>query len=470
MTAVRVRGIYTTALTRRFHEAGLSVVQASPPIRRRFDAEFERRAYDATVETTDGRQGVGVHGDPDAVERVTSLLAEVGVDAFAWTDDAPRGAVFDAPVEETLGRGAVVALTPDREGFLPYARVDDRVEEGDVLRVQVHEASAPWRGGRAVVGTELRAVGGLATLSTDVDAVTVETRDDAAGQELAGLTDLLPTDRPEEWGLRWGRDAVDADMETLSDALADAAARAESIDAALAEAGDVDAPRRVAAPERTSWVWFGRESRFALDDDRRAVTATMAGHHRIKAAREAASAAVDFAESVCTPGDEFPAGAVFRQFGPDEGDSITIGHGKPDGRLITLGRGRVTECDPAAGTLTLRRKMSAGGSYDALGIEREQGDTATTKLKEGRWWYPTTYRSADGEVKGTYVNVCTPVELFPDTARYVDLHVDVVKHPDGAVERVDDDELDAAVAAGHVAADLAEKARSVAGAVTRALE
>jgi predicted RNA-binding protein associated with RNAse of E/G family len=61
------------------------------------------------------------------------------------------------------------------------------------------------------------------------------------------------------------------------------------------------------------------------------------------------------------------------------------------------------------------------------------------------------------------------VEVFPDAARYVDLHVDVVKLPDGRVERVDDDELDAAEADGNVPPALAEKARSVAAALERAL-
>ena len=94
---------------------------------------------------------------------------------------------------------------------------------------------------------------------------------------------------------------------------------------------------------------------------------------------------------------------------------------------------------------------------------------AVTKFTEGKWWYPTVYRGADGEKRGTYVNVCTPVEVFPDAVRYVDLHVDVVAHADGAVERVDDDELDEAVAAGQVPSELAERAREVAGAVANAL-
>jgi len=61
------------------------------------------------------------------------------------------------------------------------------------------------------------------------------------------------------------------------------------------------------------------------------------------------------------------------------------------------------------------------------------------------------------------------VELFPGTARYVDLHVDVVRQPDGEVRRVDDDELDAAVAGGDVSEALAEKVRSVAASVESAL-
>jgi predicted RNA-binding protein associated with RNAse of E/G family len=44
-----------------------------------------------------------------------------------------------------------------------------------------------------------------------------------------------------------------------------------------------------------------------------------------------------------------------------------------------------------------------------------------------------------------------------------------MKHPDGTVERVDDDELREAEAAGNVSEALAEKARSVASALENAL-
>jgi hypothetical protein len=482
MSRVRVRGIYTTALTERLQGA-FDVVQASPPIRRRFDAEFAHEEYDVSVETTDDRQGVGVSGDPETVAAVADDLEGLGIDAFRWDDPAPRGAVFDALVSDELGGGAVVDLG-DREGYLSDRKLDHRVHEGDRVRVQVHDPVAPWVNRRPSLGTEVQAFGGLASLSTGIDSV-VASGDDATRTELARTTEMLPTDVPDDWGVRWEYAADEAGLDAMNDALSQAIGTAGELDAGLAEApdsaeesGDSDGlPRRLVAPEATTWLWFGRESRFGLDEERRAVTTTMAGHHRVKAAHESASAAVDFVEDLWSddpPGgaanDEFPTGPALRQFGPQLGDRVEIRHGKPDGRCFSLGTGEVTACDPDEGKVTVRREMSGRGSYDALGTDREAGDVAVTKFREGRWWYPTVYRSKDGESKGTYVNVCTPVELFPDAARYVDLHVDVVKFPDGRVERVDDDELDAAVETEHVAEELAEKTRTVASSVKRALE
>lgn len=472
MSRVRLRGIYTTALTERLREQ-FDVVQASPPIRRRFDADFDHGEYDATLETTDDRQGVGVVGDEETVESIAETLSQTGIDTFCWTDSAPRGAIFDGVVTDTLGGGAVVDLG-DREGYLPFGKIDRRIDVDDRVRVQVHDPAAPWVNNRTGLGTEIQAIGGVASLSKDIDRI-VAKGDEATQTELARTTEMLPTDVPDDWGIRWEYAAEEAGLNAMDGALSQAIELAEDIDAALNNAPNLaereSVPKEIVAPEATTWLWFGRESRFALDDFRREVTTTMPGHHRVKAARRSASTAVDFVEDLGTfdATGEFRTGAVLRQFGPQKDGKTKIVHGKPDGRCFPLGRGEVTEFEPDDGKLTVQREMSGRGTYDALEVPRESGDVATTKFREGRWWYPTVYRSEDGETKGTYVNICTPVELFPDEARYVDLHVDVVKFPDGTVERVDDDELDEAVEVGDISEELAEKARSVAGSVERAL-
>ncbi|QLG49468.1 DUF402 domain-containing protein [Natrinema halophilum] len=477
MTRARVRGIYTTAVTQLLAENDCEVVQASEPIRDRFDRSFDAAPADVSVETTRDRQGVAVSGAADAVEVVATELEALAIDSFRWPTDVARGAVFDAEVLEAGGGGgAVVDLGEGRRGFLNYDDVDGYVDDGNRYRVQVHEPAPPWDDDRPLVRPTLEIHGGLCTLSRGRSGVTAALRGDRA-EELVGMTDLLSVDVPDDWGIRWQHAAADADLGAMETALEDAADRAQSLEDALADASaEPSGPALLAAPETTAWCWFGRESRFALDGVRRRVETTMPGHHRTKAADRAASAAVDFAETVCgsfgtNGGDvdsEFPFGTVARQFGPTGGDRLEIGHGKPDGRLVSLGRGTVTDWNPA-GNVTLERSMRGGGQYDALGVPKEAGDVAVTKFREGRWWYPTTYKAADGTSKGTYVNVCTPVELFPDAVRYVDLYVDVIRGADGAVDVVDRDDLDDAVDDGLVSEELAEKATSVAEAVERAL-
>ena len=470
----RIRGIYTTALTQRCLAAGWTVVDASDPIERRFETSFETAAYDVAIETTDDRQGIGVHGTPAAVDTAVDLFDGVGIDTLYWADPAPEGAVFDGQVTDTRGGGAVVDLG-DSEGYLPFRGVDGRLDSGDSVRVQVREAAPPWDDDRPLLSTTIEVSGGLVTLVPGSGEPTVDTRDEAAARELVGMTDLLGVEAPDGWRIRWDHAATEAGMDTLETALDRTADRAAALTSRLG-AGDLaggidaagDAPAELAAPAAGGWFWFGRESRFALDERRREVTTTMPGHHRIKTGSNGASAGVDFVEALCAPdGGEFPFTVVADTFGPATGEKVEIAHGKPAGHCISLGSGTVTDRDDDS--LTVRRELSGGGTYDGLGVPREAGDTATTTFREGRWWYPTVYRDSEGSLKGTYVNICTPVECFPETVRYVDLHVDVLKHADGRIERVDDDELDAAVEAGNLSDPLAEKARSVASALENAL-
>lgn len=455
MTGVRIRGIYATALTALLRDA-VPIVHPSPTIEQRFDHSFEMTDWTVQVETTPDRQGIGVTGAPGDIEAVCERIEAIGRDVFAWEDAAPLGAVFQGEIIEELGRGAIVDLG-EREAFLPYGATQEYVAEGDTLEVQVHDPVPPWSDHRSVVGTDMRVYGGMADLVGGNTKLQIEGVSSDQERELIRRVELLEIEIPAGWTLRLDDAATTVALEVLERAIERVVTK-EARRRSPGVGGDVSVATR--------WVWFGREMRFELDEWRRSIVTTMPGHHRIKVCGEAASAAVGFVERVGTP-DEFPVGAVLSQFGPSEGDSYRIEHGKPSGRRFSLGEGTVLDRDDA--TITVRREMSGGGQYDALETPREDGDWAVTKLKEGRWWYPTVYRNAAGESKGLYVNICTPVELFARRATYMDLEVDVIRRVDGTVERVDDDDLDAAVETGNISPELAKKARDVASAVTRAL-
>jgi Ribonuclease G/E len=461
-TPVRVRGIYATGLSEWLRRAeDLAVVDPSPTIAARFEGELGEGPPTVTLDMTEDRLGAVIEGPEAAVEQVTERVEAIAADTFTWPASLPRGLVARATVEGST-RGGTVLDVDGTEGYLPDRAVEADLAGGDELRVQVAEPTPPWNDRRPRLDTTVRVRTPMVSLVRGVSATVTDTPSGKAGQELARTTALLSATVPDGWGVEWHGPAVDAGMDALDQALSHVVERATAIERDLTEApGD----GVLAAPAATTWVRFGRASRFALDDARAAVTDTMPGHHRIKAGSEGAGDAVDFLEALDQSIDAFPFAAATTAFGPVEGDTVRIVHGKPGGAEFALGRGTVTNRDPDTQRVTVRRELSSAGTYDALGTERQPGDTATTRLQEGRWWYPTVYRGEDRTPKGTYVNVATPLEVFPGAVRYVDLHVDVVKRPDGSVEIVDEDELAAAEAAGHVQPAAAERARETAATV-----
>jgi len=337
----RVRGIYATALTEALLDAGHEVVGASTPIRRRFDAEFEKAPPDARIATTEDRhrQGVARARGSDAIGTLRGLLTDTGLDALAWTDPTRQDRLRRDGDRDARRWGSVVRLRvgggesegdATTEGYLPYGSVDDRIETGDPVRVQVRESAAPWTDRRPELDGSLRAGGGLVTLEPGSGprrraerqgrARAVGNARPARTEAAGGVARRLEAAR----GRRRHRGAAGRTRPGGRGRRRGAGRRRR-------RGGRRRRSRRfgqrsrgaVDAPNAGVWVWFGRESRFALDDDRRReATATMPGHHRVKAGADASSG-VDLAEALCEPDADasFPFGVVTDAFGPAEGDA-----------------------------------------------------------------------------------------------------------------------------------------------------
>ncbi|MDW8103257.1 MAG: DUF402 domain-containing protein [Anaerolineae bacterium] len=109
----------------------------------------------------------------------------------------------------------------------------------------------------------------------------------------------------------------------------------------------------------------------------------------------------------------------------------------------------VEKVEPEEGLIILRRWRYKGrGQYDGLNLPKEEGDYALTEVKEGSRILKHTYFGREGNLKGEFFNINTPVELYPGFIRYVDLEVDVVRWPDGQVRVVDEEELQKVVSRG----------------------
>jgi protein associated with RNAse G/E len=153
------------------------------------------------------------------------------------------------------------------------------------------------------------------------------------------------------------------------------------------------------------------------------------------------------------------------------GKELQIDHVKLDGRVISLSEGEILHVDPREKRLTLKRKRFKGrGKYDGLNIRKEAGDYAITQVTEADWFYTHNYFRRDGQLIGTYHNINTLVEFYPDRLRYVDLEIDVVCWPDGKIRIIDKEGLDRHWQAGYLSKALKERAETTANAVKAAAE
>lgn len=200
-----------------------------------------------------------------------------------------------------------------------------------------------------------------------------------------------------------------------------------------------------------------------LDELRRSVIPTIENHHYYKAFGGEVSGLVDMAERLINGGKprevvEADFMRTLLQYLPFEGSSIEVSHVKLNGLEISLGKAVLEKFEDE--NITYIRELSGGGEYDGLGVAKEAGDRAVTHAHTGDYYYITKYFSKNDDLKGTYININTPVEVYQESIRYVDLDVDVVVWPNGDSEVIDLDKLESMERKGVITTKLANKAKN----------
>jgi len=202
-------------------------------------------------------------------------------------------------------------------------------------------------------------------------------------------------------------------------------------------------------------IEFSGFSKKKLDEIRSTVVPTLSGHHYYKACGGKIAYMLEMAEKLLEKGcpmkevEDLFRETIWSEY-PQNGAKIGIEHVKIDGRVFNLGEARIVELNEYGTQIKLLRVFSTPGVYDGLGVRKEPGDYAVTSMRIGEWSFKTSYFSRDGEYKGTYVNINTPIEMYPSKIRYVDLEVDICMWPDGRIQKIDFEKIDEMVIVGYV--------------------
>jgi len=446
----KVRGIYSTALTKLLLDNGFEIVQPSPTIKKRFELEESSMPPDIKIEDRYDLQGIRVLGTSDAVSTFQSILHSTFEDALTRKWRVSVDGIYKGTVMESDEYAVYVDIGSDVIGRLPKSEIANMNEKQVIVQVERKRIGVK----QPVLTTELKIVGNYAILAQNSKVgVSLKIRDLDKRAELYALGRELA---PDGWGIIWRESSANQSRETLENEITALMGKIKILNE---KAPYAEAPALLLKGLYFMDVEFPRFSKRNLDRLRASVAQTLDGHHFYKSCEGKVSAALEMAEKLLEKGhnrsevEELFKQQIMYEF-PEAGSLVDVEHVKLSGLVLHLGQATIESIDN--GQIKYSRTMRSNGFYDGLGVKKEAEDKAVSETKTGEWCITTRYFSKDGEWKGTYINLNTPVEVYPKTIRYVDLEVDVCIQPDGTVKVLDMEKLEKALENGFISKSLFE--------------
>ncbi|TFF87070.1 DUF402 domain-containing protein [Candidatus Thorarchaeota archaeon] len=474
MIKARIRGIYSNSLTQIMLQNHFEMVQPTPEVARRFGLPFRKEIPDIDIWDRSDLQGIVAIAYESILDRLTDVLRRRLGWVVTRTPRVAKSSIYRGIIlgrDEKTGQtrvdlGSVSGLLPER-GFRRGAIIMVQVRAHDYGRKSPVLSSSITVPGRAAV-----------LLPEPVVRLSTKIKDSDMRRDLTTLGKRLKR-HTDGWGILWRTAARNLTEEELRIEVEDLLDVAHQI---YSKYDDGERPGLLFEGTSNADIEFPAEVKQALDETRSKIRPTINNHHFYKSAGYASL--VDFAEMIIEERPEerdyitSKLERVVELDLPRKGDPVNIEHVKLDGRNIILSRGRVINSDSSGFTIKRQfrytnRKLKLNEDVpDGVDVPRDEGDYAITKVVPGSLTLVTDYYSRQGKLKGTYVNVNTGVEVYPNNGtnpsrvRYLDLEIDVINLPgDGNVRIIDQHLLKRAVQRGFITKDMAQMAKEKAQSV-----
>jgi Ribonuclease G/E len=445
VAAAQIRGIFTTALTKILLENGFEIVNPSATIKERFNLKSTNQIFDLKIKDRYDRQGVRVSGTKSSIDAFKSILQsnldDVIIRQLPYSlDGIYKGLIL----QEDMEANAYLVNIGSAIGFLPKDEIPKHETNNIVVQVERKRIGAK----NPILTTKIKFPGKYAILIPEPQVkISLQIRDLTKRAHLYALGKQLATDK---WGIIWRGTAQNQPSEVLNKEVQELIKKAEEI---VKKAEKAETPSLLKDGVNCLDIEFPALSKKQLDAARASVAPTIEGHHFYKACQGKVSSALEMAETMLEKGvskeevTKLLKTAIEAEF-PTEDSQIDMEHVKLSGKTFYLGKAQIEKFD--GHFLQFRRTFTKPGVYDGLDLPKEIGDYAITETEIGEWWLKTKYFSHNDQHKGTYINLNTPVELYPYGIRYVDLEVDIIVLSDGSIKTVDMEKLERALNKGVV--------------------
>ncbi|MBD3226774.1 MAG: DUF402 domain-containing protein [Candidatus Lokiarchaeota archaeon] len=444
MYNIKIRGIYSTALTKLMLDNEFEITKATKVIKSRFDLEPKVEIPDIEIfDNIKNKQGVVILGKEKGVELIKDLLMDEFKDIIIRNSESGWNSIYRGKVikyyPET--RSAIMEFYTEKgefQGILDGCRCD----EGEQRVVSIKFPNFSYV--RAKLSPKITIPGDYAILiESNYPRISRKISDPEKRRHLMNIANNveLYSDR---WNILWRTSVRDMEEEVLIEEVNELNERL------------IDILRKVDDENETTlyrgspgfYAEFPYLTKRKLDSIRDEILKTIPYHHFVKSIGKEYSMLIDFSEKMLKeiPESEDSIRDIFSDYVKRNflnRGKIGIEHVKLDGRIFHLTPGIISEIDKNDGKFKIIRyfKGNSNKLYDGLRVPMESGDYGETEMQLGEHYYfKTTYFNKDHEMKGIYYNINTPIEIYQNMVRYVDLEVDVISMPDGKI-RVEDKEL-----------------------------
>jgi len=405
---VKIRGIYSTAISKILHDNGIEVVNPSDLVRERMKIENKGKV-DTLIYDKEDLDGIIIHGRES--EKVLEVLKKELGTLFVKkleTGDIYRGIIKRVDMKDK----EIIVDLGGREGLLSLRDYWGYLKEGQPVLVQVKGRNKDF----FLLSSHLRLFGENMVLIKD--GFTKPSKHIKDREEMERLLELSKEAKLKGWGILWKALAEGKSDEELLKEMRDLMEEEKKIKEEFEKGKE---PELLKKGFCIYFVDFPLEVKERLDEIRAKVSPTIKGHHLLKSGGYMMLA--DFADKLV--GEVKPEKLVegikqvFDQ-NVKEGNFFKIIRKKVGGEM-TVWKGKIAE---KGKSLKVVRRLRPGKYND---VDIDQGDYEIITLKEREEHVVHEYFNQKGELKARFYSVNTPVELFPRFARYIYLGVDVVE-------------------------------------------
>ncbi len=281
---VKVRGIYSTAISKLLMDAGIEITQAADALKTALNVASEDKP-DVMIEDMETKEGVYVYGNDS--EKVVDALKNSLNRSIFYREEV--GKIYCGIIKNTdqRSKSIIISLPDEEEGVLDLKNFWGYVKPGSKLLVQ----SKGTYDGKIMLSTQLRIFGeDVIIIKNGFTKMSKGIRSNEGKDKLYELSKDL---KLKDWGILWVQGAENKDREILSEELNKLQEKEQEI---TEKFNQCEEPRTLYEGVSKFFILIGDDDKTHLDKTRKEVMPTIMKHHTLKSAGY--TILTDFAENL----------------------------------------------------------------------------------------------------------------------------------------------------------------------------